>query len=1027
MPVRITQLQLGSAFEERYTLEHQLGMGGMATVYLATDLKLNRKVALKLLRPELRVALGTERFLREIEIAARLNHPHILSLHDSGEAGGHLYYAMPYVHGESLRQRLEREGQLPIDEIIATVRAIANALTYAHQAGVVHRDIKPENILLTQDDVSGIPYPLIADFGIARALDVAAGDRLTETGLALGTPAYMSPEQAAGGRIDGRSDIYALGCVAYEMLAGTPPFTGPTAQAIMARHAVDPVPRLRTVRSTIPLALEGAIERALAKVPADRFATAEDFAQALTTEAARRSSRRIFASGPTRRTLGYVAGIGILGAGAILAREFTSPVVAPSASRIAVLPFLSAGADTGLTRLGRDLAATISASLDGIEGIETADRISIATAVNERHGLSAAEGAALARRLGASSFVRGTLVRSGNNVRLDLGLYKTDGLAPLAEGIAVTADQDDIGSLADSASFGLLRHIWRRGEPIAPSLGTSTTHSITALRAFLQGERELGANRWNEAAVAFQSAIAADSTFWLAYFRYALARWWSGETAEPEILKGLRLHRQVLPERERLLAEAFLDSTATPAQRIGLFQVATQRFFTYWPAWFLYADALFHSGPEVGRDWTESLQAFRQVVALNPKLVPAWEHIFLLTLEKDQAEASNSWARLISLGWLQEQEPWRRLLFRLQAGVGQVGGVVPAELGLLADSLAAFLVSSPNEYVMKLGAVGVPLLQEGFPVAQLDLNRRALARNHRAMDPGTRSFRVRTGLEASNAWSWAARGQWDSALTIIGKVAAERPGVIGPPRYSPPTSPAIGGPVLAIESYALAVVGAWLGAAAPEAAKQRRAAAISAIEPLVDEESRRDARGRVAWLDGILGFALLDRGKIQAARREAARSGYSQAKLVDRSLAAFDLALTGDKKGAGRELAQLEDNCFATKTCNSFTPHAAVQRLAAAQWLLEGGDADQALRMARWQDATQWYGFLWFLNDALRGPGYLTRARIEEARGEPRLASQYYQKFIKRYDRPSPSQVRSVEVAKARLARVSAPTAELER
>src|SRR5918995_4466832 len=211
---------VSAALADRYVLERELGHGGMATVYLALDLKLQRKAAIKVLRPELAASLGNDRFLREIEIAARLSHPHILPLHDSGEAGGHLYYAMPYVEGESLRQKLEREGQLPIEEVIAIARAVASALSHAHRQGVVHRDIKPENILLARGNDGLAAHALVADFGIARALDAAGGERLTETGLALGTPAYMSPEQASGDQVDARSDLYSLACVLYEMLAG---------------------------------------------------------------------------------------------------------------------------------------------------------------------------------------------------------------------------------------------------------------------------------------------------------------------------------------------------------------------------------------------------------------------------------------------------------------------------------------------------------------------------------------------------------------------------------------------------------------------------------------------------------------------------------------------------------------------------------------------------------------------------------------------------------------------------------------
>src|SRR3990172_6937736 len=228
--------RLTAALAGRYRIERQLGSGGMATVYLAEDLKHHRQVALKVLRPELAAVLGPERFLREIEIAAKLNHPHILPLFDSGEAEGVLYYVMPYVAGESLRERLSREKQLGIEDALQIAREVADALDYAHRRGVVHRDIKPENILLEER------LAAVADFGIARGISVAGGERITATGVAVGTPEYMSPEQASGrGELDGRSDIYALGCVFYEMLAGHPPFTGTTAQEILARHSMDEV------------------------------------------------------------------------------------------------------------------------------------------------------------------------------------------------------------------------------------------------------------------------------------------------------------------------------------------------------------------------------------------------------------------------------------------------------------------------------------------------------------------------------------------------------------------------------------------------------------------------------------------------------------------------------------------------------------------------------------------------------------------------------------------------------------------
>ena len=263
------------ALADRYAIERTLGQGGMASVYLAEDLKHHRKVAIKVLRPELAAALGADRFLREIEIAAKLNHPHILALYDSGTADGFFFYVMPHITGESLRQTLDRERQLSIDDALRITTQVASALDYAHAQGLLHRDIKPENILLHEREA------LVADFGIALAMSAAATERMTATGVWLGTPEYVSPEQATGERtLDARSDVYSLACVCYEMLAGEPPYAG-KAQALIVKHVVDPVPAVRRLRDAVPAGVEQALMRALAKAPADRFASAGEFAEAL--------------------------------------------------------------------------------------------------------------------------------------------------------------------------------------------------------------------------------------------------------------------------------------------------------------------------------------------------------------------------------------------------------------------------------------------------------------------------------------------------------------------------------------------------------------------------------------------------------------------------------------------------------------------------------------------------------------------------------------------------------------------------
>jgi eukaryotic-like serine/threonine-protein kinase len=360
--------QLQEGLGDSYALERELGRGGMATVFLAQDVKHDRPVALKVLHPELAASLGPDRFLREIKLAARLQHPHVLTVLDSGDANGRLWFTMPFVEGESLRDRLRRERQLPVDDALRIAREAAQALQYAHDHGVVHRDIKPENLMLTRDGNT-----LVADFGIARALGAAGEDRLTETGLAIGTPAYMSPEQAAGDRgLDARTDIYSLAAVLYEMLAGEPPFTGATTQAMLVRRLTEPPPSVRTTRPNVPESVDQAIRKSLAPVAADRFGTMAQLGQVLqggsaaiptgertaavpasgnpsTATAAPSAAAAALSAAPGRRRVPVAAAamlIGLLiGGGALFAWRRSHPESAEAGGekRIAVLPFQNLG------------------------------------------------------------------------------------------------------------------------------------------------------------------------------------------------------------------------------------------------------------------------------------------------------------------------------------------------------------------------------------------------------------------------------------------------------------------------------------------------------------------------------------------------------------------------------------------------------------------------------------------------------------------------------------------------------------
>ena len=380
------------------------------------------------------------------------------------------------------------------------------------------------------------------------------------------------------------------------MLAGGPPFTGPTAQAILARHAVDRVPPLRTVRTTIPEAIEQAVERALAKVPSDRFDSAAEFAAALTAIAPPEADIPSSVAPDSAQHRAGRAGCGRRAGGRrVPINEGEGAPGPPRRRRHRRAPLRRRQlGDTALARLGKDLAVTVSASLDGVGGVKATDRLSIASATAGKQNLSITEGAVLARELGASSILRGTLVGTGEIVRLDLGLYDTKSLAPLASGIAITGHRDSLAALTDSVTWLLLHQIWQRGDVPSPSLSAVTTKSLPALRAFLEGEHDLVAGDWDGSALAYRSAMAADSTLWLAYYGYALSQSWNDQPVEPAVIDVLKQQREGLPERERLLVDAFLVTDRTPRLKIEAYRLVTQRFPQYWPGWFLYADKLYH-------------------------------------------------------------------------------------------------------------------------------------------------------------------------------------------------------------------------------------------------------------------------------------------------------------------------------------------------------------------------------------------------------------------------------------------------
>jgi tetratricopeptide (TPR) repeat protein/TolB-like protein len=626
-----------SALAPRYLVRRELGAGGMAVVYLADDPRHGRPVAVKVLRSELAATLGPERFLREIRVAAGLRHPHIVPLYDSGEADGLLYYVMPYVEGESLRDRLRREPQLPVDEALGIAREVADALAHAHERKLIHRDIKPENILLEGG------HALVADFGIARAVGNAATTELTTaTGLAIGTPAYMSPEQTLGdAAIDARSDVYALGCVLYEMLVGEPPYTGPTPQAIMARQLAEPIRSLRIVRDTVPGQLERAVMRALARVPADRFRTVTAFRDALVggPGAPDRSDGAEAQAGPritrhwTLVATAAIVALALVGVAIALPRiarlRGPGPLVASTAMPgVAVLPFRTAGADPELWHEG--IVDLLSYNLEGIGQLRKIDPVTVLTGWRRMGGsasnaLTADEAREVGRRLGSRYVVTGRAMKLGADVQLIAEVQDVES-GEMRGTVRVTRPADSASSLVDGLTLELLRGnvLPTDGEYRSPSLSRATTSSLPALKAYLAGERVYRTAKWSDAVQHYQRAVEADSNFASAWFRLSSAcGWWAGcptELGEGSFRRVLELADQ-LPDREarRIRAIKLLD--------IDALERLTATYPDDIEAWVALGEGYYHVGGVTLRSNEAYRGAFNRSVRLYPYYGEGYVHL----------------------------------------------------------------------------------------------------------------------------------------------------------------------------------------------------------------------------------------------------------------------------------------------------------------------------------------------------------------------------------------------------------------
>jgi serine/threonine-protein kinase len=628
---------LQAALGPQYRLERELGRGGMGVVFLATDTTLDRRVAIKVVHPELAPHESiTRRFLTEARTIARLRHPNIVAVHAAGSAEGLLYYVMDEIAGESLRQRLTREGRLSTEETAHIVADLAAALDAAGRAGVVHRDVKPENVLLDQATVRA----LLADFGIARAVAAEAGSSSTGQGVAVGTPVYMSPEQAAGEEIDSRSDLYALGIVAYEMLAGHPPFQGPHRIVVSKHIAERPVP-IERLRPETPRELAGAIMRALEKQPSERWQSGEEFRQAVAGErAAPRPARRL-----RRRFIALTAAaLAILTATIGLVRRSPGPPrgVNPRHS-ILVLPFDNLRDDRSVDWLREGSVSMLGLNLSQWNDLTVVDHERLHDLLAQ-HRLKVGDdiGLDMARRLardaGVWTVVLGDFAPAGDSLHLVARVF--DVASGKRVDVARVDDRpgNDVRPLFDELAAKLLD---LSGAPheIRIGLARATTTSLEAFRAYLSGVEQL--NRWDLAGAErdLGRAITIDTTFGLAYYKLALTRGWlagTEDTVSNRLMLRATTHSANLPAHERTVINAYRAFIGDQYQEArSLYNQLIARDGSDADAWYGLGEAWFHdtAGSHEAPAWTHALRAFKRTLALDPNYALAYDHVqFMLSL-----------------------------------------------------------------------------------------------------------------------------------------------------------------------------------------------------------------------------------------------------------------------------------------------------------------------------------------------------------------------------------------------------------
>jgi serine/threonine-protein kinase len=971
-----------------YEVQRELGSGGMATVYLARDIKHDRRVALKVVSPAVGALRLADRFLAEIRVTAHLQHPNILPLLDSGEANGMLYYAMPYVEGESLRRRLEREGAIPVDEAIALIRALAAALDYAHREGVIHRDIKPDNILL-QDG-----QPVLADFGIALALTDTSIDRLSATGLSLGTPQYMSPEQAAGDLAVGpESDIYSLAAVAYELLVGEAPFTGPTPRAVLARVMLDPPRPIRTVRSAVPAHVESAVLKALAKHPVDRFASAAEFSATLAEPDRSPAPQRP----ALRRSLLAVCGVAVAAvAVAVVYRPAPSSVVDQDA--IAVLPFRVTSSDSSHNYLREGVLDLANALLTG-DGLPRA--IDTRTALRAwrqaggapSHELSTDQAIDVGRRLGAAHVVLGEVVVGRSGMSGSARLVRVKDARVVSEQFGVRAlDERQLVT-------NLLGRLLALSERDAATRASSLSDSIAAVREYLAGLRQYRAGLGP--GPAFERALGIDSTF-------AAAALWGSLAGYPSLNRRAWQLRDRMSTRDRAILAMLpqigpnLLKPHTAEELLAAADRAARLNPDRSEVWALLGNYVFDFGASVGiQDWQRrAAWAFDSAMALDSSNARAIASRNDLALVQEDSATFNRTLRLLRRHFSDSMY----FLVR-EREIASVIGDSPA-LVRLRPRLPEIVTwlregASWNPRIMRPAIVSGSSLADAEAAVRADLN-------HVRADPVARSnvfqtlfaiAALRGNVERAAMWADSVTPTDSITPTVLFHVRVMTAALVDP-GYDKAAAPSV----------------RFFRALADTASSPRSVAEGKCFSELwrVRQGDTSDTRGAIARIRHAIQGTDVPIGL-----------GAPRVGPLDVCPLFLEAQLDRGKnpRGPSPALDSLE-RLMRRGVGNNLPGH--IADVFIARWRAEQGDLRNALEALRRRSRIR--GFAWLPVYALPVPAFWREeGRLTALAGDTTSAVRAYTKYLRIRDDPSPGpmgdEVRRVREHLARLTRGSASTA----